>query len=110
MKGAADMLAAAFARYGAEAVIVRRDGSREAVRAFIQPLLRETVAEPFEADVLGAADTQAWRYLGAAETPLRRGERVEWDGRSFVARSAEAIRVGDEVTHYEAMLQEEAVQ
>ena len=52
----------AFARYGLAAAICRGE-EKEAVKAFIQPMMRETGEEPFDATPLGAAAIYRWAVL-----------------------------------------------
>lgn len=96
----------AFSRYGALCEI-ERGGKKIAVRAFVQPITRETWDEPFSVGVLGAVDERIWRYLGAAETPVYEGDAVHFGGEIYRVRRAAAVTAGNEVTHHWAVLTKE---
>jgi len=96
-------IARAIARYGL-AVTVEHGGTQTGSRALLQPIRRERTEEPFEPTPLGAAERRAWRYLGAADTPIAQGDRVRCGERSFRARRAEAVCAGREIAYHWAVL------
>ena len=69
------MIESAFARFGAHCEVTRGEETH-AVRAFIQPITKETWDEPFSVGVLGAREECIWRYLGAAAVEVREGDSV----------------------------------
>lgn len=100
------MVEKAFRGFGAEAVVVHR-GVEKASRGFLQPITKETLEEPFHVGVLGAAEERCWRWLGAADCAIEQGDGLVFNGERFCAVRAEAVYIGGEVSHYEAVLRRE---
>ena len=90
-----------LARYGQE-VTVERDGTAEAVRAFLQPVRERDESVP-ETTAVGWLDGRLWLYLGKAA--VRAGDRVCWNGRRFRARSGRPHFIGPELSHWRAVLE-----
>lgn len=91
-------------RYGQRAEIVRGNGTRTAARAFIQP-----VRESREAQIpspLGVGRQDRFLYLGEPGVPLDgpEGCYVRWQGRRLEVVNAQAIYIGDEPSHWRAVL------
>ena len=90
-------------QYGQAAVIIRRDGTRVETKAFVQPVLGRGQEMPQRSPTpLGMAEERRYRYIGDVE--LEMGDRVEALGRRFFVRVAEPVRMGDDHTHWWAML------
>ena len=104
------MLSTVFERYGS-AITVHHGDVDTAVKAFIQPITRESGDEPFSVAPLGAAEERCWRYLGPGDVCVTMGDRVSFGAEGYVVRSAAAVYVGDEVAYYWATLhgEEESV-
>ncbi len=102
-----EMIKEAFARFGTPCEI-EHGGERIAVRAFLQPVTRETWDEPFSVGELGAVDERIWRYLGEADVPVCMGDRVRCGSECYRVRRAAAVTAGGEVTHHWAVLAKEA--
>lgn len=98
----------ALRRFGAPVWVDHR-GTETESWAFLQQLNTEKGGEPFSVGLLGAADEQRWRYLGAADAPVEMGDRVRWGTRCFVARQAAGVYLGGTLLYYRAILQEEEV-
>lgn len=98
---------ATFEKYG-ESVTVRRGTQSVQTKAFIQPICAESGKVPIAVGPLGAVDERCRRYLGANDTEIMQGDRVEWDGKTYRVCRAEAVRAGNAITHYWAILREEA--
>ena len=96
----------AFLRYAPQCEI-ERENEKIAVRAFIQPITKETWDEPFSVGVLGAVDERIWRYLGQAEVEIREGDKVRLGGECYRVRRAAAVMAGDKVTHHWAVVTKE---
>ena len=92
-------------RYGQTVEVHPADRS-EAVKAkaFLQPM-REKQAE-LQPTAVGLRRQDRFRYLGLPELPLYpgKGTWVRWNGRSYEVETAQAIYVGDEVSHWWAVL------
>ena len=91
-------------QYGQEAVIERRDGTAEAVRAFLQPVRERDESVP-ETTAIGWLDGRLWLYLGRA--PLEAGDAVTWEGRRFRVRSGRPHYIGGALCHWRALLERE---
>lgn len=96
----------AFARYGLAAEICRGE-EKEAVKAFIQPMMRETGEEPFDATPLGAADGHIWRYLGPADAEIGMGDYVLCREKRYIVRDTAAVLAGAAAIYRWAVLKEE---
>jgi hypothetical protein len=103
-----ERLTALLERYGQE-VLLSRDGTATAVRAFFQPVTDRGKAVPYAATSLGAVDDRQWRCLTRAE--LREGDAVTWRGTVYQVQNAAPVYVGEELSHWWGMLtrQREAV-
>lgn len=93
----------AVARWGLPAT-VEHGGESVQTRAFLQPLRREQVKEPFSVTPLGAAEERLWRYLGSAETAIAMGDVVTAAGRRYRVRSAAEEYLGGSVAYRWALL------
>ena len=100
------MIESTFERFGAPCEIVRGE-EIYAVRAFIQPVTKETWDEPFSVGVLGARDERIHRYLGQAAVEVREDDTVCCGGERYRVRRAAAVTAGDEITHWWAVLAKE---
>ena len=100
------MIEGTFSRFGAHCEIGRGE-EKYAVRAFIQPITKETWDEPFSVGVLGAREESIWRYLGEAKVEVCEGDTVQSKGERYRVRRAAAVTAGDEITHYWAVLAKE---
>lgn len=92
-------------RYGQRAVLRRRDGEEKPIRAFLQPVTERDEAVPETMTALGWIDGRLWLYLGrvAAET----GDTILWNGTAFRVRSGRPHYVGEELSHWRAVLERE---
>ena len=91
-----------FERYGLT-VRVERDGEGSCEKkVFLQPV-RESVKEyPFTVTELGAMDDRRWLCLLRSE--LREGDRLWAMGRGYIAVNCAAVTLGEEVSHWRAIL------
>ena len=93
------MIDDAFRRFAAEVTVVR-DGKERPTRGFLQPITKESGEEPFHMGVLGAADLRCWRLLAAEAYIIFHGE-------CYRVMRTQAVYVGGEVSHHEAVLVKE---
>lgn len=100
------MIDQAFLRYGRTVTVEHGEETREA-RGFVQPITAESGGEPFSVGVLGASDERCWRYLGSAGVKVTQGDRIRCGAKRYRVRRAEAVKLGDTVTHYWAVLDRE---
>ena len=92
-------------RYGQSVTVTDRDGAQTDARAFVQPILeRSETGLQVRPTPLGTRRGDRYLYLGAAEVPLRAGDRVEGLGLTFRVQTAQPIRVGEELSHWWAIL------
>ena len=101
-----EMLCTVFERYGS-AVTVHHGDADAAVKAFIQPITRESGDEPSSVAPLGAAEERCRRYLGPGDVYVEMGDRVSFGAEDYVVRNAAAVYVGGEVAYYWAILHPE---
>ena len=90
--------------YG-QSVTLRRGAEERTVRAFLQPVVRQTERVPEEMCSLGAPDSRLWVYLGQEE--VCSGEQILWGQKCFRVRSSRDFPVGDEVLYRWASLEQE---
>lgn len=92
-------------RYGQRVWVSRPDGEAVFTRAFVQPVLGRGQETPQGTPTpLGIAAERQYRYLGSPDIPLAEGDRVEALGRRFRVRAAEPVAVGEECSHWWALL------
>ena len=96
-----ELLSEAFARCGMS-VEVRRGEDTVQIKAFVQPLRRESGEEPFSVTALGAVSEQCWRDMA-----VTMGDRVICGGRQYVVRRAAPFYAGGEIAYYWAILHPE---
>ena len=101
-----ELLSEAFARCGMS-VEVRRGEDAVQIKAFVQPLRRESGEEPFSVTVLGTVSEQCWRYLGPAEVGIEMGDRVVCGEKQYIVRRAAPFYAGGEIAYYWAILHPE---
>lgn len=100
------MIEQAFRRYGMAVTVEHGDQTDEA-HGFVQPVTAVSGGEPFSVGPLGASDRRCWRYLGGAEVRVAQGDHILCDGKRYRVRRAEAVKFGELVTHYWAVLDRE---
>lgn len=100
------MIDDAFRRFAAEVTVVR-DGEERPTRGFLQPITKESGEEPFHMGVLGAADLRCWRLLAEAESDLAAEDYIIFRGECYRVMRTQAVYVGGEVSHHEAVLVKE---
>jgi len=91
-----------LARYGQE-VTVMTDTNNLTVRAFLQPVTEQKKTLPFTVTSLGTVDDRLWIYLG--RTALKFGDAVNCGASAYTVRNSAAIQIGDELSHYWAVLE-----
>ena len=92
-------------RYGQSVTVTDRDGAQTDTRAFVQPILERGETDlQVHPTPLGTRRGDRYLYLGAVEVPLRAGDQVEGLGLTFRVQTAQPIRVGDEISHWWAIL------
>ena len=96
----------AFERYGARCEIERK-GERIAVRAFLQPVTRETWDEPMGMGPLGAVDERIWRYIGEGSVALFEGDTLIFEGERYRVRRTEAVYAGQKLIYRWAAVSKE---
>ena len=101
-----EVVKGAFERYGARCEIEREDG-KIAVRAFLQPVTRETWDEPIEMGVLGAVDERIWRYIGEGSVELFVGDTLIFEGERYRVRHTEAVYAGKKLIYRWAAVSKE---
>lgn len=98
----------AMDRYGQTAALFPRDGGpARALRAFLQPLLRERQEPPAAVTPLGPVSEQRWLYIGRAAAAIAPGDRVAWDGRRLTVQEVQNVYWQDEVLYQRAILRRE---
>ena len=93
-------------RYG-QSVTVRSGTTQEtaAGRAFLQPILdRREDWKQRRPSPLGLARKDRFLYLGEPDLPLSMGDKVTCLGVDYEVQAAQAIRVGEMLTHWWAVL------
>ena len=100
------MIDEAFRCFAAEVTVIR-NGEEKPTRGFLQPITKESGEEPFHMGVLGAADRRCWRFLGEANCDLAAEDRIVFRGEVFRVMRSQAVFVGGEVSHHEAVLVKE---
>ena len=99
------LLGTMLRRYGQSVTVTDCDGGQTDTRAFVQPILERGETDlQVHPTPLGTRRGDRYLYLGAAEVPLRAGDRVEGLGLTFWVQTAQPIRVGDELSHWWAIL------
>lgn len=98
-----ELLSEAFVHCGMS-VEVRRGEDTVQIKAFVQPLRRESGEEPFSVTALGAVSEQCWRYLGPADIEIAMGDFVQCGEKRYVVRAAGPFYMGEEIVYYWAML------
>lgn len=75
------------------------------VKAFLQPVLEKNRTQ-YLTTAVGARRQDRFLYLGTPEIPLSSGDGswVDWDGRRYEIESAQAIYVGESISHWWAVL------
>ena len=89
--------------YG-QTVTATVDGEEQTWRAFVQPVLRERSAEERAYTPIGDVDERQWLYIGPADRPLERGERLQWGGKALVVRESAVVYGGTEIIYRRAVL------
>lgn len=99
------LLGTILRRYGQSVTITGQDGTRTDARAFVQPILERGETDlQVRPTPLGTRRGDRYLYLGAAEVPVRAGDRVEGLGLAFRVQTAQPIPVGDAISHWWAIL------
>lgn len=94
--------------YGQELTVIRKDSGEEtAVRAFLQPILKEREETPVTATPLGAVNDQRWLYIGPAALELEPGDKIRFQDSRFVAQEAMTICFRWEALYGRAILRQE---
>lgn len=94
-----------LARYGQDVTVRYGDGRPErAARAFLQAIVerredwRQEMPTP-----LGIVRRDRFLYLGEPGVELTGCEELEWNGKRFRVQAAEAIYVGEKLSHWWAV-------
>lgn len=94
--------------HGQEISVVRREGGEEeAVRGFLQPLLKEREDPPAAVTPLGAVNEQRWLYIGPAGLKLDVGDRMRCGGMRLIVQEAMTVRFREEALYCRAVLRQE---
>ena len=100
------MRGAAFARildrYGQTVEITRETGETVRARALVQPVRERRAA--VTPSPLGTGRRDCFLCLGEPGVPLSETDCVQWNGRSFFVENAQAVRAGEQVSHWRAVL------
>ena len=92
-------------RYGQNAVLTRRETSlEEAVRAFVQPVLKRREDLPFAVTPLGAVSGQRWLYIGPGGCPLQPGDRISCGQLRLAVQEARIVSWREEPLYCWAVL------
>lgn len=91
-----------LAAYGQTVTVFHEQEDARTVRAFLQGSRDAGKAEPFAVTALGTVDDRTWIYLGTARVDP--GDTVAFEGESFTVHNAQAVWVGDEISHWWAAL------
>lgn len=85
-------LDAILREHGEDLTLIRRESGEEAaVRAFVQPLLKENKDLPVTATPLGAVSDQRWLYVGPVLPELEPGDLIHQGSSRFVVQEAMTI-------------------
>ena len=104
MTGSFDQL---LSRYGQSVTLTpRATGEPVALRAFLQPILKQREAPPFSPSPLGAVGTKQWLYLGSGSQPLAAGDAVDTDTLSLVVQEARSVLWRDQSVYRWALLRQ----
>lgn len=92
-------------RYGQMAVIVRPDGSTQAVKAFVQPVMEKS--SPKSVTLLGERDLAKYYYFGPVQAELGSddGTYIILDTDKFDVLRCELYTVNGIPSHREGVLQ-----
>lgn len=94
-------------KYGQSVTLCRREGEKETIRAFLQPVTerRETWRQT-EPSPMGAVRKDRFLCLSGADTSLENMEEghLEWRGLRLRVAAAQPICIGDTVSHWWAIL------
>lgn len=94
--------------YGQELTVIRREnGKKMAVKAFLQPILKDRKEPPVTATPLGAVNDQRWLYIGPAALELEPGDKILFQESQFVAQEAMTICFRWEALYGRAILRQE---
>jgi len=101
----AGTLAGVLRRYGQTVALCPEEGEERQVKAFLQPVLEEKRQEVPTA--AGRRDRGRFLYLAAPEgAPVGLGKGcIRMDGTRYSVRTARPVRVGDEISHWWAVLE-----
>lgn len=101
----AGTLAGVLRRYGQTVTLCPESGEERQVKAFLQPILEGKRQEIPTA--IGRRDRGRFLYLAAPEgAPVGLGKGcVRMDGTGYTVRTARPIRVGDQISHWWAVLE-----
>jgi len=89
-------------RYGQEVVLLDGEGAPRQARAFLQPWPEKGETDTAWTE-LGTADERLWLYLG--REMVEPGDRMDWDGRSFLVRSSRPYYIGETLLYWWASLE-----
>lgn len=91
-------------RYG-QAVEVIRAGERIPARAFVRPIVSKQEGRQHMPTPLGLRGEDRFLYLGEPQVEVSAGaDRVVWQDRKFEVLSAQPIYVGEQLSHWRAVL------
>lgn len=101
-------LEAIMGEHGQDLTLIRRkSGEEAAVRAFLQPFLKENEDLPVTATPLGAVSDHRWLYIGPAAVELEPGDRIRFGGSRFVVQEAMTICFRRQALYGRAVLRRE---
>ena len=100
----ADWVRQTLERYGQE-ITLRRRGAETVIQAFLQPAAERGERAPDTVTALGWMDRRQWLYLG--QEPLETGDVLVWKDMAFRVRSCRPYYIGEELSHYWAVLERE---
>lgn len=92
----------ALARFGQAATVESPAGAAD-TRAFIQPLRERRETAVGAVSGIGWSDERLWLYLGTAAA--KEGDTVLWQGQRFYVRSGRPVYLGEQVSHWRALLE-----
>lgn len=94
------LLKRTVARCGRDVTVTARDGSRQAVRALIQPVRSKSEgAMRFDGAGAGLSGPEQYVYIGPVETEIADAAFLTADGVEYLIRRAETVYFGSDAVY-----------